>query len=72
MRRSIVLAAVVLAAVAGTAAGQAGREDPEFVKKTPTLGDPFPGLTVYTPDGKEFDTASLRGHYSVIAFGCLT
>jgi hypothetical protein len=72
MRRSIALAALAMAACAGPAAGQAGREDPEFVKKAPTIGDPFPELTVYTPDGKEFHTKNLRGHYTVLAFGCLT
>ena len=72
MRHRIALAAVALVAFAGSAAGQAGREDPEWVKKSPTVGDPFPDLTVYTPDGKEFRTTNLRGQHTVIAFGCLT
>jgi cytochrome oxidase Cu insertion factor (SCO1/SenC/PrrC family) len=48
------------------------KEDPEWVKKSPTIGDKLPELTVYTADGKEFETSSLRGQYTVLAFGCLT
>jgi len=51
---------------------QPGKEDPEFVKKSPSIGEPLPSLTVFTGDGKEFKTESLRGHYTVLAFGCLT
>jgi cytochrome oxidase Cu insertion factor (SCO1/SenC/PrrC family) len=64
--------ALLLAALPGAAAAQAGREDPEWVKSSPAVGEPFPDLTVYTADGKEFKTSSLRGHYTVLAFGCLT
>jgi cytochrome oxidase Cu insertion factor (SCO1/SenC/PrrC family) len=49
-----------------------GKEDPEFIKKSPTIGEPLPDLTVYTADGKEFKTSSLKGHYTVLDFGCLT
>jgi len=66
-------AAILLAGgLAGTAHAQGGREDPEWVKKAPTVGDKLPELTVYTADGKELKTSSLRGHYTVLAFGCLT
>jgi hypothetical protein len=44
----------------------------DFVKEKPTLGDPLPELTVYAPDGSEVSTARLRGHYTVLTFGCLT
>jgi hypothetical protein len=44
----------------------------EFDKARPAIGQPFPELTVYTPDGKEFETASLRGHYTLVVLGCLT
>ncbi len=43
-----------------------------FVKNKPTIGDPLPDLIVYDPDGKEVKTATLRGHYTVLTFGCLT
>lgn len=73
MRFRVVLA--LLAAVLPTAVlaqrQQPGSEE-GFVKEKPTLGDPLPDLTVYDPDGKEFKLSSLRGHYTVLTFGCLT
>ena len=66
-----ILALAAAAVLSGPAAGQM-KEDPEFVKKAPTIGDRFPELIVYTTDGKEFDTAALRGRHTVISFGCLT
>jgi len=67
------LAAVALAVViAPPAFAQREKKDEDFLKEKPVVGDPLPDLTVYTPDGKEFKTADLRGHYTVITFGCLT
>lgn len=48
------------------------RSDEEFVTEKPAIGDTLPNLTVYSPDGQEFKTADLRGHYTVLTFGCLT
>jgi hypothetical protein len=70
MRFSRILIASLMATVPVLA--QPGKEDPEWVKKSPTVGDPLPDLTVYTADGKELKTSSLRGHYTVLDFGCLT
>jgi cytochrome oxidase Cu insertion factor (SCO1/SenC/PrrC family) len=66
------LALAVLLAWTASAVAQGGREDPQWVQARPTLGDPFPELTVFTADGKEFKTSSLKGQYTVLAFGCLT
>lgn len=44
----------------------------DFVKSKPTIGDPFPELTIFTPEGKEFKTASLKGQYTLVTLGCLT
>jgi cytochrome oxidase Cu insertion factor (SCO1/SenC/PrrC family) len=44
----------------------------EFLKSQPLVDDPLPDVTVYSPDGLPFKTADLRGHYSVLTFGCLT
>ena len=44
----------------------------QFVKRKPAIGDLLPDVTVYAPDGKEVKTSSLRGHYTVLTFGCLT
>ena len=43
-----------------------------FLKAPPKIGDPLPDVTVYDADGKEFRLRSLKGHYSVLVFGCLT
>ena len=36
------------------------------------VGSPMPEVTVFDEDGKPFETASLKGKYSVVVFGCLT
>ena len=66
------LCAMAAGLPAGPVLAQGGKEDPEWVKQSPAVGDAFPDLTVYSADGKEFKTSSLRGHYTVIDFGCLT
>jgi hypothetical protein len=39
----------------------------------PPIGDSVPQLTAYDAEGKAFNLADrLKGHYSVIVFGCLT
>jgi cytochrome oxidase Cu insertion factor (SCO1/SenC/PrrC family) len=44
----------------------------DFAKAKPAVGDPLPDLTVYSPDGKEVKTSTLKGNYTVLTFGCLT
>ena len=57
----------------GTAKQREAKErEEEFVNARPTIGDPLPVTTVYTSDGKPVSTADLRGHYTVLTFGCLT
>lgn len=57
----------------GEKAGKGDKKSEEdFVKEKPTVGDTLPDLTVYTPDGKEVKTSDLRGHHTVLVFGCLT
>jgi cytochrome oxidase Cu insertion factor (SCO1/SenC/PrrC family) len=71
--RSILLAASFLA-LAGPPSAQAQkmRSDEDFVKAKPTLGDTIPEVTVYDSAGKSVKTSTLRGHYTVLVFGCLT
>jgi cytochrome oxidase Cu insertion factor (SCO1/SenC/PrrC family) len=61
-----------LALTGGAAIGQPKISEEDFAKQKPAVGDTLPDLTVYSPDGKEVKTADLRGHYTVLTFGCLT
>ncbi len=68
---------IVLVLLASTFSGSAyaqkeKRSDEDFIKEKPAIGEAIPELTVYSPDGKEFKTSDLRGHYTVLTFGCLT
>ena len=38
----------------------------------PKVGDALPDVVAFDADGKEFSLKALRGHYSVLVFGCLT
>lgn len=69
--RSLLLLALAAAPALGQPPKDRQREE-DFLRGKPAVGDPLPDLTVYTPDGKEFKTSSLRGHYTVLTFGCLT
>ena len=57
---------------AGLAQQSKRNNEADFVKEKPAVGEKIPELTVYRPDGKEVKTADLRGHYTVLTFGCLT
>jgi hypothetical protein len=52
--------------------GEGKKSDEDFLKEKPAIGDTLPDLTVYTPNGKEMKTTSLRGQHVVLVFGCLT
>jgi cytochrome oxidase Cu insertion factor (SCO1/SenC/PrrC family) len=68
-----VAAATLLACLALPATAQKDRKsDEDFVMEKPAVGELLPDVTVYDPDGKEFKTTDLRGHYTVLTFGCLT
>ena len=66
------LALVALPADVRAQRGQGQEREEEFLKGKPAVGDPLAELIVYSPDGTEFKTADLRGHYTVLTFGCLT
>jgi len=38
----------------------------------PKVGEPLPDLTVFDAQGNEFKLSSLKQHYTVLVFGCLT
>jgi len=74
MTRLSVLASYLLAAVLpGAAVAQPDKKnETDFAKEKPAVGDALPELTVYSPDGKEVKLSSFRGSHVVLAFGCLT
>ena len=43
-----------------------------FDRAAPEVGAAFPDLRAYDAQGKEFSFNTLRGHYTVLVFGCLT
>ena len=49
-----------------------GDREQAFLKAKPLIGDALPDVTIYSPDGSPFHTGDLRGHYTVLTFGCLT
>lgn len=60
---------------AGTASAQPEKKqknEADFAKEKPAVGDKLPDLTVYSPDGKEVKLSSLHGSHVVLTFGCLT
>lgn len=56
----------------GLQAQRMQEREADFLRLDPLIGDPLPEVTVYSSDGKPFKTADLRGHYTVLTFGCLT
>ncbi|MBM3971656.1 MAG: hypothetical protein FJ302_17625 [Planctomycetes bacterium] len=44
----------------------------DFLTEAPVVGDTLPDVSVYSPNGTAFKTSDLRGHYTVLTFGCLT
>lgn len=73
MRAFLFASVLMLLTFSAEAWSQENRKrDEEFVKTKPTIGDALPRLTVFTPEGKPLETASLQGQYAVIVFGCLT
>jgi hypothetical protein len=48
------------------------KKEAAFVVAHPAVGDPLPDVAVFNPDGTPFHTGDLRGHFTVLTFGCLT
>jgi len=73
MKRIFFVGLLMCLALARAAHGQRRqRGEADFLKEKPAVGEPLPDVTVYDENGKEVRTASLRGHYTVLTFGCLT
>jgi hypothetical protein len=65
---------LLIAALPNSALAQPEKKknEEDFVKEKPAIGDALPDLTVYSLDGKEVKLSSLRGQHVVLSFGCLT
>jgi cytochrome oxidase Cu insertion factor (SCO1/SenC/PrrC family) len=74
MKRDCLLGGVLILLTASTLAFAQRRKvsEEEFVRQPPAVGSKLPDLTVYDPQGNEVHTSRLRGHYTVLTFGCLT
>ena len=58
----------LLALFASTAVAQRGPGR----ANVPEAGSQLPDVLVYDEQGNEFSTKNLRGHHTVLVFGCLT
>jgi len=67
-----VLALLAAALPASALAQPTKKNEADFAREKPAVGDTLPDLTVYSPDGKEVKLSSLRGSHVVLTFGCLT
>lgn len=73
--RSTSMMVILLAMTAWPADAQAQRmreREQDFMTSRPLVGDAIPDVTVHSADGTAFKTSDLRGHYTVLTFGCLT
>ena len=43
-----------------------------FDRSAPQLGDPLPDVSAHDAQGKQFKLRDVKGHYTVLTFGCLT
>ena len=44
----------------------------KFERAAPAVGEPLPAIRIHDASGQPFELTSLRGHHSVLVFGCLT
>ncbi len=68
----ILFAMAAMAALVPPPPEPGAQADDDFVRARPTIGDPLPDLIIHAADGSDLRTTDLRGHYSVLTFGCLT
>jgi cytochrome oxidase Cu insertion factor (SCO1/SenC/PrrC family) len=85
LRFNLIYGAVISCLVGSTALGQGFGASPPlpgerggervrriFDETSPKIGAPLPDVTCYDADGNEIKLRSLRGHHTVLLFGCLT
>lgn len=62
----------IAAVTAEPAAAQRQKSDKAFERQSPGIGEPMPDVTAYDAEGRPFRLRDLKGHYTVLVFGCLT
>ncbi len=50
----------------------AARLQRTFERNAPAVGDPLPDVTLFDSKGRPVRLRSLKEHYTVLVFGCLT
>ncbi len=55
-----------------TQGSRAGGLNGSFEQSAPKVGELLPDVSALDADGKPLELRSLKGHYSVLVFGCLT
>ena len=72
MRLAPLLLVLLVAVACRDLDAQARRRGRRNEHRLPEVGAPLPDVVVFDEHGNEFSTRRLRGHYSVLVFGCLT
>ena len=78
--RHLTLCLLLIGVLVSATAGQGFRRGPNVARDGSgrlgstglKVGSPMPEVTVVDEQGAPFHTASLKGKYSVVVFGCLT
>ena len=68
----LILSLAVVVVPTDAQAQKMQEREEDFLRSKPLMGDKLPDLTVYAPDGTPLQTSEMRGHYTVLTFGCLT
>lgn len=69
---AVVVGALLVGSATGFAQNREKAAEEDFPAQKPTVGDLLPDAVLYAPDGAPVKTAALRGHWTVLTFGCLT
>ena len=68
----LLILAITCTAAAQRPRGGRGGMAARFEQNSPKIGAQLPDISAYDENGKKLKLRSLRGHYSVLVFGCLT
>lgn len=69
---SVLLGGLQAAVLFQEDAGARNRVIQQFLREAPEVGEPLPDVQIFDADGRPFSLSQLKGHYTVLVFGCLT